>query len=147
MDSGAVSEYVLDSIPMAANFPTVGKVIKIYMDGIYTLGNNETFTLIFRHGLGGEVIDSTKLVGVNPGPTNAPWNAEFVMTYRSVGASGTVVTCTHLDANSVGQANTPLGVVTTNTTVLNTLYVNVRRSAATAGTKVTLRQAWAETKN
>jgi hypothetical protein len=142
-----VAEFPVDSIPMAANFPSVGKVVQIHLYGIYTTTANQTFTIVFRHGTAGEVLDSVQRAATNPGHTNAPFEATFTGTFRSIGSSGTMVGHTQLESNGLTQASVPQGVVTVNTTSLNTIYVYVRMSSNAATNKFTVRQGWAETKN
>jgi hypothetical protein len=147
LDSASAAEVTVDSIPMAANFPSAGKIVRVHLMGTYSTTANQSFTIIVRHGLGGEVIDSVQRVATNPGHTDAPFEATFTGTFRTIGASGKMVGFTSLISNGTAQADTPQGEVTVDNTALNTIYINVRMSSAAAGNKMRVRQAWAETKN
>ena len=77
------------SLTLPANFFTVGKTIKLRAWGVYGTKASPvgTFTIRFKYG-------STTLISLAPtltvSLTNQMWEAEFEVTCRSTGATGTV---------------------------------------------------------
>jgi len=135
------------TLTVGANEPTVGKAIRITMAGILgTNSANTNFTI--RLKLGSTTIAS--ITGTLPtSQANNPFWLEAILTWRTVGGSGTVIgQIMFLD--SVGSANRELygsaltATVTIDTTTSQLLDVSWQWTTANANNTITETNATAE---
>jgi hypothetical protein len=84
------------SLTLPANFWTVGKTVRVNVDGYYSTDGTAPGSINFLLKNGSVTISSTSAFNMTTYSafnfSNEPFNASFNVTCRSVGASGTLVT-------------------------------------------------------
>ncbi len=149
----------ISTIPFPANQAAIGSTIRLRFWGRQTktgIGSpSANFRLRFG-GLTGTVLLSTSALANTTAQTNGPFFFDVEITFRTIGAAGTVwanaiiisgTTSTTLVPVSVALATTgigPIATVTVDTTALSDIALTVEYSANTAGNSVTIDQvkAW-----
>lgn len=138
--TNTTAETTVYSIPMAANYLTVGKVIIPKLYGIYSSGGGRTFTLRLKYA--GSTVISIQSDGGTV--TNAPWYVHFPTTIRAVGASGSAISMAVGTFNNADKTTSATGTTAIDTTVPNTLTVTVQWSAANASDAFTVQQGYTD---
>ena len=132
------------TLTLPANFFVAGKTIRLRIGGIYSTPVAATPSVLIKVKYGSTVIATVTTTGLLSGATNLEFDGEVLITCRTTGSSGTVMT--HGDIQyATGVAGTiavdPLnnaGATTTiNTTTSNLLDVTVTWDTATTSRIVT----------
>lgn len=133
-------ETTIYTIEMAANYLTVGKIIRPKLRGIYSLKNGHSFTLRLKYA-GNTVIAITSNTSA---VTNAVWMADLMTTIRTIGAGGTAISFAKAAYNNVDVSAGVTLPTAINTTIDNTMTVTVQWSNADPVDSFTLQQGYTE---
>jgi hypothetical protein len=145
LDSNSVAETTLMTVPMGANYPAVGKTVVTNVHGEYAAAGGGAKTITFRWKKGATVLDSLIITTAAGGTALRGFHFENTITFRAVGASGSLVSFTQMDTES-GNTMNYSRVNAINTTTTNDMTLTVQLSAPGA-TYVRAIQGWATTKN
>jgi hypothetical protein len=139
--ANTTTETTLFTGTIAANAMVPGKVFRARIYGQMSSLVTDTVTLRFKVG------GATFLTIVsNPvALSGAEWSAEFVMTCRTTGATGTVISQAIAIINSLIQDTTDSGTHVVDTTAAENITVTAQWSAASASDTITIQQGYLET--
>lgn len=136
-----VAQTALLSCSVPANALAAGSLLEVNIQGIESTAAASSYTLTLTTNLGGGT--STSTVSAGTGVANAqPWAARFTFTCITAGSGGTGNWAgSYLGGSSSGGYAGPFGLVgnptiAVNTTVANTLQINVTMSVAAVGNTV-----------
>lgn len=128
------------SIP--ANAPTVGKKLWVRAYGLHSTSGAPTLTLRFK--LGSTVIVTSGAITTGSGASNRLWSVDLMLTFISVGATGTVeaqgfaMLATSATAVTIADMENT-AVITVDTTAALTAQVSAQWSIASSSNTTTLR--------
>lgn len=136
-----ITETILASSVLPANFLTVGAVFEIVVYGTCTSTVANASNIRIRMGTAGTSADAIAAV-ITPTAaatgTAVPFTARFLISIRTIGAAATLAGNGNLNNNGVtGLSNaavvvgTPTNAVAINTTVANTIQVSYQSAATT----------------
>ena len=124
---------------LPANFFVAGKTIRLRVGGVYSTPALATPSIIIKVKYGSTVIATVTTSALLSGATNLEFDGEVLITCRSTGASGTVMTHGDIEystgvAGTIGvdSLNNAGATTTINTTTSNALDVTIQWDSATA---------------
>jgi len=134
--------YITPSFQIPANSIVAGDAFEIFIRGACTSTAANVSTFVLRFGTVGTTADAAILsptVTANAAGTGVPFTMRIVCTFRTNGATGTLMAAAQLDNSSatagIANASISMTVLTTaatvNTTVANFLGVSYSTAAAT----------------
>lgn len=140
----------LGSLTIPANFLIVGRSLRVKLFGYF--GTTGTPTLNIKALLGGSTVCSTGAIATSGTISNRYWEAEIVLTCRTIGVSGTVIGQGLFTYDNSTQAGKAVGLVATATTTVNTtgtlaLDVTATWGASSASNTITCTNATVEVIN
>jgi len=133
----------LYSITLSANAMKVGRIYKLYVNGVI---NNASAAddITFNFYVGGTLYATFKPAMGSIGSPK-PWHGYYNIIVRTTGAGGTTSLFRELDVNGVYTEQASLQAV--DTTVSTTFELKVQWDNAKAGNSISLYQAYTEFKN
>lgn len=137
--SNTLTETTIYTIPMAANYLTVGKVIMPRLTGLYWSAGNKTFTIRLYHGT--NVLATTQSTST---PSSAkPWESLFMITILSTGTNATCYSSARLIQDTSNNMDALPGVDTFDSTQDNSFSMTVQWDS-TGANSLMLRQGFTE---
>jgi hypothetical protein len=130
------------SLTIPANTLTVGKTYRMSIRGVYSTPLLNIATVTCRMELNGAAITTGAASSLLASANNAAYEAEQIITIRSVGTNGILVAIGGLNFSSAGGSrvfvdwNTGTGTALINTTVANTFTPTIQFSNNNAGNSV-----------
>jgi len=131
------------TLTLPANSLIAGRTVRIKMSGIYSTVAVTGGTVTVKVKYGSTVIATIATTALLTGATNDYWEGEVVLTCRTTGATGTVMTSGRVGYQITGNAviwdelNNAGATTTIDTTAATALDVTVTWSAANASNTVT----------
>lgn len=135
-NSGTILGSGIGRVRLPAHFFTIGKTVRIRAKGIYTTGGNLTITL----SLDGDTALTQTINGI-PNVTDKGWSAEFDVTCRSIGTTGSIFTQGQFlyDSNiEVLPTTAPVSIDTTAVLPIDLTMSWSTGGGSTTGTNVTI---------
>lgn len=138
--ANSVAETTLFTGTVAANELSAGKVLRCRVYGRMSALVTDTVTLRFK--VGGTTF--LTIVSTAAAITGQEWSAEFVITCRTTGAAGTLISQVWAIINNSIQSAADSGTHTVDTTAAENVTVTAQWSAASASDTITLQQGYLE---
>lgn len=130
---------------LPANFLVIGKTIRVKTRGY--LSDTLTPTLNFKFKLGSTQIVATSAITLGVGISNVGYEAEFELTCRTTGASGTVYGQGRVIVNGVAVNATATATATIDTTATQVVDISGTWGTASASNTITTSNAVLEALN
>lgn len=131
------------SLTLPASFFVVGRTMKLIMSGVYSTVAVTGDTVTIKVKYGSTVIATVATTSLLAGASSLYWESELLITCRSTGASGTVMTSGAVryqitTAGGVAQdiLNNGAATTTIDTTASSLFDITVTHSAANASNSV-----------
>jgi hypothetical protein len=133
-------ETLLFTAPVPANDMAVGITYRASAFGRYTVSGGGTFTIRFK--MGG--VTFLTVVSSANSVTNQEWSAQFVVTCRTTGVTGTVISQAWIVSSNAISSQADSTTHTVDTTAAQDITITGQWSVASAGDSLTLAQGFLE---
>lgn len=120
---------------LPSNWLTAARTIRLVAMGYFS--TTGTPSLTFRMKMGGTEVISSGAITTPSGASNAGWRAEFVLTVRSAGASGTVAASGVIMTDGTVTHCVKTGTTTIDTTTALATIATVQWGTASASNTIT----------